>query len=92
LNDRILEDRGWQFYNGYNVAFKPNKITAEELLESHRRLWKKTFSFFYSMKRIFRSLTRLRTGAILLTLFMNGFYMTKRLRHNYPINMTNKQI
>jgi radical SAM superfamily enzyme YgiQ (UPF0313 family) len=92
LNDRILEDRGWQFYNGYNVAFKPKEITAEELLTSHRHLWKKTFSFSYSMKRIFRSVTTLRTGAILLSVFMNGFYMTKRLRQNYPIDMTNKQI
>lgn len=91
-NDRILNDRGWQFYNGYNVAFKPKEISPDELLTSHRNLWKKTFSFPYGIKRIFKSLTTLRTGAILLSVFMNGFYMTKRLRHNYPINMTGKEI
>ncbi len=90
LTDRILEERGWQFYNGYNVAFKPNKITKDELLKSHRSLWKKTFSFSYSSKRIFRGMFKLRIGSFFLSLFMNSFYLTKRLRHNFPIDMTNK--
>ncbi len=92
MNDRILQDRGWQFYNGYNVAFKPLEISPEELLRSHRNLWKRTFSFLYSMKRIIRSLFTLRPGAILLSVAMNSFYMTKRMRHNYPIDMTHKTV
>ncbi|MSQ46655.1 MAG: hypothetical protein EXR24_06745 [Ignavibacteria bacterium] len=90
LTDRILEERGWQFYNGYNVAFKPNKITKDELLKSHRYLWKKTFSASYSLTRIFRGLFKLRMGSFFLSLFMNSFYLTKRLRHNFPIDMTNE--
>jgi Fe-S oxidoreductase len=92
LTDRILEERGWQFYNGYNVAFKPNKITADELLKSHRKLWKRTFSFSYSLTRIFKGVVKLRTGSLFLSVFMNSFYMTKRLRHNFPIDMTDKKI
>ncbi len=92
LTDRIIEDRGWQFYNGYNVAFKPHTITPDELLQSHRNLWKKTFSFSYCAARIFKGIFTLRTGSMLLSLFMNSFYMTKRLRHNFPIDMTNKEV
>ena len=33
---RLLEDRGWEFYNGYNVTFEPRLMTPEELLEAHR--------------------------------------------------------
>ena len=28
---RILPGRGWEFYNGYNVAFQPKEMTPEEL-------------------------------------------------------------
>lgn len=90
--ERILDDRGWQFYNGYNVAFKPKQMTEAELLNAHRTLWKTTFSFSYSFRRIIRSLTGLRLGALYLSVFMNSFYMMKRLRGNYPVDMTNKEI
>jgi len=36
--DRIIEERNWNYYNGYNVAFKPMKMTEQELLEAHREL------------------------------------------------------
>jgi radical SAM superfamily enzyme YgiQ (UPF0313 family) len=84
---RMIEDRGWEFYNGYNVTFHPNQMSADELLEAHRSLWKTGFSFKYSMKRIVRSLFRLRLGAIFLSVAMNGFYCSKRLRGNLPIDM-----
>jgi radical SAM superfamily enzyme YgiQ (UPF0313 family) len=86
-NGRILGDKGWQFYNGYNVAFKPKRMSPDELLHAHRNLWKKTFSFSRSVKRIFRSIRSLNLGSIYLSVFMNGFYMIKRMRKNYPINM-----
>ena len=85
---RILEDRDWSYYNGYNVAFVPQNLTPDELLKAHRALWKKAFSFRYSLKRILKGLFTLRPGAILLSLFMNGFYCLKRLKKNYPIDMT----
>lgn len=85
---RILEERGWNFYNGYNVAFQPKKLDAGELLQAHRALWKKSFSPLYAGKRILRGLFTLRWGAFLLSLFMNSFYCYKRMRLNFPVDMT----
>ena len=86
---RILEDRDWDFYNGYNVAFQPKQLSAEELLAAHRKLWKRSFSLSYSIRRIVRT-WRLRRGAFLMVLFMNSFYCLKRLRGNFPVDMTKK--
>lgn len=92
LNDRILEGKGWQFYNGYNVAFKPKELSPDNLLNAHRNLWKQTFSISYSMRRILRSILSLNLGSIYLSVFMNSFYMTKRIRRNYPINMNHQEL
>lgn len=88
---RMLNDRGWHFYNGYNVAFQPARLSPDELLRAHRALWKKAFSFSYAAKRIRRGLFRLRFGALCLSLFMNGFYCLKKLKGNYPIDMTKRK-
>jgi radical SAM superfamily enzyme YgiQ (UPF0313 family) len=82
---RILAGRGWEFYNGYNVAFRPRDMSPEELLEAHRALWREAFSLKYTVLRVARSLGRLRFGAFLMCLVMNGFYCLKRLRGNEPI-------
>jgi len=82
---RILPGRGWEFYNGYNVAFQPRNMSPEELLGAHRALWRAAFSLKYSALRVLRSLGRLRFGAFLMCLAMNGFYCLKRLRGNEPI-------
>ena len=87
---RILHDRNWNYYNGYNVAFKPKQITEEQLLKAHRALWKKSFSPLYAFKRIARGLFTLRPGAFLMSFFMNSFYSFKRVRKNYPIDMTKR--
>jgi radical SAM superfamily enzyme YgiQ (UPF0313 family) len=87
---RILE-RSWNFYNGYNVAFKPKKISETQLLQAHRGLWKKSFSPGYSLKRILRGLFSLRPGAFLLSLFMNSFYAYKRIHNNFPIDMSKRK-
>lgn len=87
---RILTDRDWSFYNGYNVAFKPNNLTPDELLHAHRTLWKDAFSLVKSITRIARGLFTLRRGAFCLSLFMNGFYCYKRMKGNYPIDMTRR--
>ena len=39
----IREDKGWEFYNGYNVAFTPTHMTPEQLLDAHRALWRDSF-------------------------------------------------
>lgn len=88
---RILQDRDWSFYNGYNVAFVPNNLTPDELLKAHRTLWKRAFSFPYAFRRIFRGLFQLRRGAFYLSLFMNSFYCYKRTKGNYPIDMTRRK-
>jgi radical SAM superfamily enzyme YgiQ (UPF0313 family) len=88
---RILEERNWNFYNGYNVAFQPKQITEDQLLQAHRHLWKKSFSPWYAFKRIVRGMISLRWGAFLLSLFMNAFYSYKRVRKNYPIDMTKRK-
>lgn len=83
---RILRDRGWEFYNGYNVSFQPRGMSPEELLEAHRALWREAFSLKYSFLRIVRSIGRLRLGAFLMCLVMNGYYCFKRLRGNEPVS------
>lgn len=88
---RILHDRNWNYYNGYNVAFEPKQITEEQLLRAHRALWKKSFSPLYAFKRIARGLFTLRSGAFLMSFFMNSFYSFKRVRKNYPIDMTKRK-
>jgi radical SAM superfamily enzyme YgiQ (UPF0313 family) len=34
--DRILKDRDWPHYNGYNVAFRPARMSPDQLLHAHR--------------------------------------------------------
>ena len=82
---RLLTDRGWEFYNGYNVTFRPRNMSPEELLSAHRQLWREAFSFKYSFLRVARSLRYLRPGAFLMCLFMNAYYCLKRLRGNEPV-------
>lgn len=88
LDGRILPDRGWEFYNGFNVAFKPENMTPEELLNAHRTLWNKAFSPNCVAKRMARAVRTLRPGAAWLSLFMNGFYGLKQIRGNMPVDMS----
>jgi radical SAM superfamily enzyme YgiQ (UPF0313 family) len=81
---RILSGRGWEFYNGYNVAFAPARMGPQALLAAHRALWREAFSVRYSVKRVLRSLFRLRLGAFLMCAMMNLFYCLKALRGNTP--------
>jgi hypothetical protein len=83
---RILTDRGWEFYNGYNVSFNPKNMSADQLLQAHRALWREAFSLKYSFLRIVRSFFRLRFGAFLMCAMMNGFYCLKRMRGNGPMS------
>ena len=87
---RIIDKHDWRFYNGYNVAFVPKNMTPRQLVTAHRKLWRRAFSLNHSLKRIARSLRTLRLGAILLSLFMNGFYCLKNLRGNVPLDYGKK--
>lgn len=84
--ERILPTRGWEFYNGYNVAFQPKRMSADELLRAHRDLWQEAFSVRRSLGRVLRGALRLRFGALLMSIAMNGFYGIKALRRNQPVN------
>ena len=84
---RLLPDRGWECYNGYNITFSPRNMGPEDLLRAHRSLWKKTFSWGHVIRRLAKSIFYLRIGAFLLSFAMNGFYGYKALRRNSPLNM-----
>ena len=81
---RILEDRDWGHYNGYNVAFRPARMTPDELLSAHRAQWRRAFSPGFVAERVARAATQLRPGAFMLSAAMNGFYGHKRARGNEP--------
>ncbi|HYR28424.1 MAG TPA: DUF4070 domain-containing protein, partial [Thermoanaerobaculia bacterium] len=49
----------WSLYDGQHVVFRPNNMTARELLENTRRVWKKTYSYASIVKRLAGSRTRL---------------------------------
>lgn len=90
--NRLLLNKGWEYYNGYNVAFKPKQMSPQELLDAHRELWRETFSIKYSFLRIARSIRYLRWGAFLMCLFMNVFYCLKRKRGNEPISFEGQDL
>ena len=81
---RILTQRDWPHYNGYGVAFQPARMSPRELLDAHRRLWKRAFSPGAIVERLARSAAKLNRGAMMLTSAMNGFYGLKRLTGNSP--------
>lgn len=85
--DRILKERSWNYYNGYNVAYQPKEMSPDELLNAHRSLWKKAFSLSHCFRRIIKGLFRLRLGAFLMSLCMNCFYGWKRMKGNLPLDM-----
>jgi len=81
---RLLEDRGWESFNGYNVTFRPRQMSPQELLAAHRDLWREAFSLKNTLRRVLRGLFTLRPGAFLMSACMNAFYCLKNLRGNHP--------
>ena len=49
--DRILT-RDWSLYDGQHVVFHPNHMTAEELMEGHEWLWRKSYGLTSMRKRL----------------------------------------
>ena len=86
-SDRMLTERDWSFYNGYNVTFQPQNLKPAELLAAHRQLWRRAFSPRHVLRRMVRGGRYLRLGAFLMSLTMNSFYGLKRLYGNQPINV-----
>jgi radical SAM superfamily enzyme YgiQ (UPF0313 family) len=83
---RILLDRDWPHYNGYNVAFQPARMSPDELLRAHRRLWKRAFGPKAVAERLTRAVHQLNTGGMMLATAMNSFYGLKRLTGNFPLD------
>lgn len=81
---RLLPERGYEHRNGYNVAFQPRLMTPSQLLEAHRRLWRHAFAPATAFRRLRKGASRLRPGAFLLSLLMNGFYSLKAASGNLP--------
>lgn len=82
---RILRDRDWPHCNGYNVAFRPARMTPDELLRAHRTLWSEAFGSRAVAERLARGATQLGPGGMMLSGAMNGFYGLKRLSGNRPL-------
>ncbi|MEO7109025.1 MAG: radical SAM protein [Polyangiaceae bacterium] len=83
-DDRILKDRDWSNYSGYGVAFRPAKMSPEQLLVSHRKLWNRAFCPGSVIERLSRGARYLRPGALMLSSAMNGFYGLKQVTGNEP--------
>jgi radical SAM superfamily enzyme YgiQ (UPF0313 family) len=81
---RILRDRDWGHYSGYGVAFRPAKMTPDELLASHRALWNRAFRPRAALGRVARGARYLRPGGLMLSAAMNGFYGLKQVTGNEP--------
>lgn len=81
---RILPDRDWPHYNGYNVAFQPARMSTDELLVAHRKLWNRAFSPRAVGERLAHGAHRLSVGGLMLATAMNSFYGLKRLSGNTP--------
>lgn len=82
---RILLDRDWPHYNGYNVAFRPARMSPDELLSAHRKLWKRAYGTGAVSERLAAAARRLNRGGMMLSTAMNCFYGLKRLTGNLPV-------
>jgi len=83
-DNRILEEKNWDHYNGYNVAFRPARMTSQSLLFAHRALWRNAFSVGAVGERLFRGARTLSPGGMMLSTAMNGFYGLKQLEGSEP--------
>jgi len=83
---RILKDRNWTHYNGYNVAFQPAKMSPNELRGAHRSMWKHAFGVSAVSQRLANGARRLSTGGLMLSAAMNAFYGAKQLTGNLPVS------
>ena len=83
---RLLPQGDWRRYNGYNVAFRPERMSADQLKDAHTALWRRAFSLAAVAGRMLRAL-RLRPGAAMMSLMMNAFYGLKAIRGNTPTDL-----
>ena len=53
-----ITTENWALYDGQHVVFEPRNMTASELLENTRRVWKTTYSYASIGKRLLGSRTQ----------------------------------
>lgn len=85
----LYEETGeaWGFYNGYNVAFVPRRLSPDALYTAHRTLWRRAFDRRHVGSRVLRGALHLRPGAMVMSAMMNGFYGWKAWTENLPADM-----
>jgi radical SAM superfamily enzyme YgiQ (UPF0313 family) len=83
-DERLLRERDWPHYNGYQVAFRPARMQPYELLAAHRAMWRRAFGPTAVARRLARGARQLSPGGLMLSAAMNGFYGLKRLTGNLP--------
>jgi radical SAM superfamily enzyme YgiQ (UPF0313 family) len=83
-DDRLLPEADWNHYSGYDVAFRPARMSPAALRAAHRALWQRAFSPAFVAARVARAARTLSPGGVLLSSAMNGFYGWKRLSGNAP--------
>jgi radical SAM superfamily enzyme YgiQ (UPF0313 family) len=83
---RMLPDRDWPHFNGYNVTFRPANMSPRDLLLAHRAMWKRAYGPQAVLQRLARA-AQLSRGGAMLSASMNGFYGLKQLTGNLPLNM-----
>ncbi|WP_437737461.1 B12-binding domain-containing radical SAM protein [Sorangium sp. So ce1335] len=81
---RILEERDWPHYSGYGVAFRPARMSPDELLAAHRKMWNRAFGPAAVIERLARGARSLGRGGLMLSATMNGFYGLKQITGNEP--------
>jgi radical SAM superfamily enzyme YgiQ (UPF0313 family) len=81
---RLLGDRGWPWYDGYNVAFRPGAMTPAELEAAHRELWRQAFAPRRAGARVWRVAQRGHPGALVLAAAMNGYYGLRQVLGRIP--------
>ncbi|XYI00751.1 B12-binding domain-containing radical SAM protein [Sorangium sp. So ce1128] len=81
---RILEERDWPHYSGYGVAFRPARMSPEQLLAAHRQMWNRAFGPAAVLERLARGARYLSRGGMMLSAAMNGFYGLKQVTGNEP--------
>ena len=54
-----ISTENWGLYDGQHVVFQPKNMSVDELLQSTRRAWKKTYSYASIWKRLAGSRTQL---------------------------------
>jgi hypothetical protein len=53
--------RDWSLYDGQHVVFKPKKITKEELLQGHEKVWRESYALKSILRRLLRRMPNLPT-------------------------------